>query len=76
MAIRGVGSLVDNQRRKIAMNATGCRQGDPLAGLCFCLGLQEGLEGELSVLCQDVLTEDVKLRERMTLPWIFYFQPV
>jgi hypothetical protein len=64
-AYGGDGLLVDNQRRRIATNATGCRQGDPLAGLCFCLGLQEALEEGLSGLCQDVLSEDVKLRNRM-----------
>ena len=57
-AYGGTGILVDNDRIQVASNATGCRQGDPLAGLCFCLGLQEVLEEGLTELCKEVMKLD------------------
>jgi cytidyltransferase-like protein len=51
-AYGGPASLVNNERRQVAVNATGCRQGDPLAGLYFCLGLQDILEEAIYKICQ------------------------
>lgn len=43
-AYGGSSPLILSDGRVVGRSATGCRQGDPLAALCFCVGLQFTLE--------------------------------
>lgn len=50
----GCGSLLlHSSGTRVGFNSTGCRQGDPLAGLCFCVGFQFPLQEIQEMVLQE-----------------------
>jgi hypothetical protein len=54
--------LVDSKGNHVGQSGTGCRQGDPLAALCFCVAIQDSIK-----IIDEVLKE---VCDDRTIAWV------